>query len=60
MATINPLREATPYPNLSVFYYTIRNLPDFFNTCLRKNVFLLFSNLSKSIVQVQDKSQVVL
>ena len=60
MATTNPLQEATPYSNLSVFYYTIRNLPDFFNTCLRKNVFLLFSSLSKSIVQVQGKSQVVL
>ena len=40
MATTNPLRGATPYHNLSVFYYTIRNLPNFFNTCF-PNVHLL-------------------
>ena len=60
IATTNPLRGATPYHNLSVFYYTIRNLPNFFNTSLRKNVCLLFSSPSKSIVQVQDKSQVIM
>ena len=60
MATTNPLRGAIPYYNLGVFYYTVRNLPDFFNTCLRKNVCLLFSSLSKSIVQVQAKSQVIM
>ena len=40
MGTTNPLRGASAYYNMSVFYYTVRNLPAYFNSCF-PNVHLL-------------------
>ena len=40
MATSNPLRGACAYYNIGVFYYTLRNLPAYFNSCF-SNVHLL-------------------
>jgi len=40
MGTTNPLRGASAYHNVGVFYYTIRNLPAYCNSCF-PNVHLL-------------------
>lgn len=40
MATTNPLRGACAYYNVGVFYYTIKNLPTYYNSCF-SNVHLL-------------------